>query len=287
MRQRKALTLAEAVVLVVVVALGLAIVSLHGCSRREKVKRTVCMSNLSCIGKALVLYKGTHRNRWPWIPGVTSDFSSIPTGRNRGRDPNSQADGPSDRSITSLMFLLVREHQPVQLFICPSTRDTKETNIRNFNVPDDEEPEYYWDFSGANNVSYSWQAPVKTPEGFRQGLSDNDPDAVVAADKTPLCDNPKWSPDDMSSTTKASVIYNNMSANHDGEVVNVLYVGMNVAASNRPDVGANRDNIYTASGHKTRGSRSATSLDISKHLSTRDSFLIGPVRGMMGRATGK
>ena len=287
MRQRKALTLAEAVVLVVVAAVGLATVSLHGCARREKVNRTVCMSNLACIGKALMLYKGTYRNNWPWIPNVTSDWSSVPTGTNRGRDPNSQADGPSDRSITSLMFLLVREDQPVQLFICPSTRDTKDTNTMNYNVPDGEEPEYYWDFSGASNVSYSWQAPVKASEGFRQGLSDNDPDAVVMADKTPLCDNPKWSPDDMSKTTKASVIYNNMSPNHGGEVVNVLYVGMNVAASNRPDVGANRDNIYTASGEKRRGSRGATSLDISKHLSTRDSFLIGPVRGMMAGATGK
>jgi hypothetical protein len=49
----------------------------------------------------------------------------------------------------------------------------------------------------------------------------------------------------------------------------------------------NRDNIYTASGDKRRGCRSATSLDISEHLSTCDSFLIGPVRGIIGKSAAK
>ncbi|MGB2824512.1 MAG: hypothetical protein WBF17_26285 [Phycisphaerae bacterium] len=49
----------------------------------------------------------------------------------------------------------------------------------------------------------------------------------------------------------------------------------------------NRDNVYTASGEKRRGSRSAASLDISEHLATRDSFLIGPVRGIIGKSAAK
>ena len=54
---------------------------------------------------------------------------------------------------------------------------------------------------------------------------------------------------------------------------------MNVHKSDRPDIGVNNDMIFTASGKQKRGSRSATSISIADHKSTRDTFLIGPVSG--------
>ncbi len=244
----------------------------------ELTNRTVCMSNLSSIGKALTLYKGMNNNEWPWIPHVRSDWSKVPTGANRDKDPFDDPNDVGDRSITSLAFLLVRDNQPVKLFICPSTDDQPDSALMHDSGGG---MEFYWDFSGASNCSYSWQAPVKAEDGtFRQGLNDNDNETAVIADRTPAASDPLWQPDDVSQLKPGKAMAPNMSRNHAGEQVNVLFVAMNVRKFDQPLVQYRPnlfDNIYTASNQKRRGSASSTSLDIAEHLSTRDTFLLGPV----------
>ena len=46
--------------------------------------------------------------------------------------------------------------------------------------------------------------------------------------------------------------------------------------------GIEKDMIYTASGDPAGGSAKATSVSIDDHLSTRDTFLIGPVGAAAG-----
>jgi len=246
--------------------------------------RTVCMSNLASIGKALVLYRADNDNAWPWIANVTGDWSRVPTGTNRGVDPAADPNDAGPRSITALMFLLVRDGQPVKLFVCPSTDDVKDNNIvDDANTPDDEEPPYFWDFSSHRNVSYSWQAPILDANGpYAQGLSDAANDSAVIADQTPAVGPERWDNTAWDPKLEGAAVEPHVSPNHQGVRLNLLYVGMNVSHSNRPDVGEGQDMIYTASGRAEGGSRSATSVDLADHRSRRDSFLIGPVPSAAG-----
>ena len=152
--------------------------------------------------------------------------------------------------------------------------------------PGQDEPDFYWDFSAARHVSYSWQAPVVDKNGkFRQGLSDVNNDAVVTADKTPAAGATQWNHKAWDPALTGPQVWPHMSPNHRGGQVNALYVGMNVAGCDRPDIGVARDMIYTAARKTKRGDRKATSIDIKDHMSRRDTFLIGPVAGKAGPGT--
>ena len=275
------MTLKELVVVVIVGIIVIAVVmALLPCMPHDGRTRseTACRGNLYHIGASLQAYLGANGYKWPWFANVKSDWSAVPTGRNRGRAPG---EDPGDRSITSLMFLLVRDEQPEGMFICGSTDDVKDPNIfdPNTGLTEDEELEYYWDFSSARNVSYSWQAPVKSEDGkFVNGINAGPKETVIVADKTPAVvpalkwDNTQWRPDLPDEQIRA-----HMSGNHDGKMVNVLRADMSTDKIERPDAGAGQDMIYTASGDRGGGSRSATSVNIADHLSVADSFLIGPV----------
>jgi hypothetical protein len=250
--------------------------------------RPICMSNLKSIGSALTLYKGSNDSKWPWMPGDCTGWETNPVGLNRElmKDPNTHP----ERSITALMFMLVRDNQPAKLFVCPSSVDTKDENIKDTdNAKGDEEGKYFWDFSNSYNVSYSWQGPIKDKDGkYRQGLNDNDNDTVVIADKTP-----RWGPQPWNNTAwdpalTGAQVQPHMSQNHSrGKVANALFVGINVNKFQRPDIGIDRDMIYTASGDPKGGSQKATSISLVDHLSTRNTFLIGPVPGPKESAEAK
>jgi hypothetical protein len=244
------------------------------------------MSNLQYINKAAMLYKSANNDAWPWIGEVTSDPTVVRTGTNRNRSPLKDPNAPCDRSITSLMFLLVRMDQPPGMFRCPSDKNSVVDDNTKFKDSQDDgdkdsgilEGEYYWDFSKPENVSYSWQAPIWKNGRFRQGIDGTETEPVVVADMTPRYGGfEKWTPRAIDGQSTQADIEKQLSQNHKGKQVNILRAAGNVAAVKRPDVGMYNDNIFTASGAPYDGSRSATSLDIRKHLSVRDTFLIGPV----------
>jgi hypothetical protein len=247
--------------------------------------RTYCMSNLRSINSAITLYKSANDGAFPWLYDTMTAWDTTPVGTNRNISPFGKGDDPNNprqRSITALMFMLVRQDQPPGMFRCPSDknsivdRDVKATRDDGDKASGVLEGDYYWDFSQPENVSYSYQAPIWKDGRFKQGIDNVETETVVIADMTPAVTRPGWKPADVTKLDGEAIEAQN-SPNHKGKQVNVLRVAGNVEQKKRPDVGIDKDNIYTASGDPNAGSRSATSLDIRKHLSTRDTFLIGPV----------
>jgi len=254
---------------------------------QELRNRTVCMSNLSGINKAIILYRSDNDNAFPWLNDKITAWDRTVVGTNRNVDPNGKLDDPNNprpRSITALMFMLVRQDQDPGMFRCPS--DTGASMDQEVKAMKDDgdvaQGGYYWDFAKPENVSYSYQAPIWKDGRFQQGADSSKFDTVVIADMTPAATNSQWKPADVSKRSGSAIEAQN-SPNHKGKQVNILRVAGNVGAAKRPDVGIDEDSIYTASGDPNAGSRSATSLDIRKHLSPSDTFLIGPV----GRSEGK
>jgi hypothetical protein len=252
---------------------------------RDLTNHTVCMSNLRSINCAIVLYKSANDGAWPWLYDKMTAWDTTEVGTNRNVDPNGTHDDPNNpkpRSITSLMFMLVRQDQPPGMFRCPFDRnsvvdrDVKATRDDGDKASGVLEGEYYWDFSKPENLSYSYQAPIWNNGRFTQGIDNVETETVVIADMTPAVTNPQWKPANITQLAGPDIEAQN-SPNHKGKQVNILRVAGNVEAQKRPDVGIDKDNIYTASGDPNAGSQGATSLDIRKHLSPRDTFLIGPV----------
>jgi hypothetical protein len=228
-----------------------------------------------------MLYMSASSRDYPWLRDTMTAWDTTPVGTNRNINPSGTKDDPNNpkpRSITALMFMLVRQDQPPGMFRCPSDKHSVvDRNVKaDANDGDVRKGEYYLDFSGPENVSYSWQAPIWKDGRFLQGIDGSKTETVVIADMTPAATNPQWKPADVTQLAGSAIEAQN-SPNHKGKFNNILRVAGNIQGAKRPDVGIDNDNIFTASGAPYAGSRGATSLDIRKHLSPRDTFLIGPV----------
>ncbi len=245
--------------------------------------RVYCMSNLRSINSAIMLYKSANDGCFPWLYDTMTAWDTTEVGTNRNVNPFGTKDDPNNprpRSITSLMFMLVRQDQPAGIFRCPSDRSGMLDDNPKARQDDGDmiAGNYYMDFSKPQNVSYSWQAPIWKNGRFAQGVDSAEPETVVAADMTPRYGwDEKWTPRPIDSQSTQADIEKQLSYNHNGKQVNILRVAGNISCVRRPDVGKDNDNIYTASGNPNSSSQGATSLDIRQHLSTRDTFLIGPV----------
>ena len=286
MRSRTGIALWQVIVAIVVVVGGLialaGVLAVAGLQRaNELTNRTVCMMNLSSLNKAIIIYKSENDGAFPWLYDTMSEWNTTAVGTNRAVSPFGENDNPNtpkQRSVTSLMFLLVRMNQSPGMFRCPSDRNSEVDLEFKAGADDGDvlEGEYYWDFSKPENVSYSWQAPLWKDNRFVQGIDYNETEAVMVGDMTPAATKPGWKAADASRLTGEATEAQN-SPNHRGQQNNVLRVAGYVQKQKRPNVGVDNDNIYTASGDPNAGSPSATSLDIRKHLSPGDTFLIGPV----------
>jgi len=246
--------------------------------------RTYCMSNLRSINSAITLYKSANDGAYPWLHDKITAWDTTLVGTNRNVDPNGMHDDPNNpkpRSITSLMFLLVRMNQPAGMFRCPDDqnsvvdRDVK-ADANNGDVP---EGKYYWDFSKPENLSYSYQAPrYISATTYANGIDNSLMELIVYADMTPKYQgDEKWTPIPITDQTSQADIEKQLSYNHKGKQVNILRVAGNVEAQKRPDVGDSQDQIYTTYGANFKARRSATSTTLTDHKKSRDTFLIGPV----------
>ena len=218
---------------------------------RQLAFRMTCGTNLSGIGKAMIIYSNDYEDELPRSGGENCTWSkNIPNWKadNRFAAYGIKDDGTGGRaSISSCFYLLVKYAEVTpKSFICKG--DTGATEFRPYQEgAGSAEFIKLWDFGPepSKHCSYSYHMPF----GQYKLTTSSEPGMAVAADRNPLQDSPSaaakmwpaiYDPDAGREAQK----YGN-AITHQEEGQNVLFLDCHVAFEKRPNCGINEDNIYT------------------------------------------
>ncbi len=210
--------------------------------------RIVCGSNLSGIGKAMLIYANDYEEKLPRAGGPNSRWTGhVPnwTADNRS-DAYGLADGDGEVSITASFYLLVKyEEMTTKSFVCDKERGTSEFKPLEYGVTDKELIDV-WDFgpNPSKHCSYSYHIPY----GPYPLTTSCEPGMAVAADRNPWMDTPTLKAKDFSRFKWNGTIEQQKAGNtivHQGDGQGVLFLDGSVRFEKRTYCGVNDDNIYT------------------------------------------
>lgn len=232
MKQRRAFSLIELLVVIGIIAVLMAILLPALEKARESALKVKCASNLRQVGQALVLYSNENHGQYPrttYIPGAPLTEGTGTT----ATDPFSPG-GVQPNDVTAAIFLLIRTQDALpQIFMCPYNdvnvfEADKATDIRNRS-----------NFTNyRKNLGYSYANPYPDAAAVATGYALTNrisPRFVLAADLNPgtLSENSK---------------------NHEDEGQNVLFADSHVEWKRENNCGINKDNIYRTKADAVTGS---------------------------------
>jgi hypothetical protein len=213
--------------------------------------RIVCGTNLSGLGKAMLIYSNDYDDEFPRAGGRSSVWSSqIPNwmAENRyeayGIDRNG---GGGEATISSSLYLLVKYAEVTpRSFICPGDEGTTEFNLADYEVVGKDLNEL-WDFGPEpyNHCSYAYHMPY----GVYALTTSREPGLAVLADRNPWMDSPAGAAKDFFRLINPEGDRENVEAcnaiAHDEKGQNVLFMDSHVSFETSSFCGINDDNIYT------------------------------------------
>ena len=250
--KRQGFTLVELLVVIAIIALLMGILMPALARVRQIAFRMVCGTNLSGIGKAMMIYANDYEDELPRAGGRNSTWAeTIPnwqaTNRFDAYSLNRTDGSGGTANISSCFYLLVKYAEVTpKSFICKGDSGTTE-----FRPADDgagsRDLIELWDFGSqpATHCSYSYHMPF----GLYALTTSSEPGMAVAADRNPLQDSPAATRKEWPSTFapdggKEAIKYGNAIA-HQEDCQNVLFLDIHVGQEKRPFCGINDDNIYT------------------------------------------
>jgi prepilin-type processing-associated H-X9-DG protein len=213
--------------------------------------RMVCGSNLSGIGKAMLIYANDYDDKLPRAGGKESVWAAKINdwkATDRHTAFNLEADGSGGQaSISSSFYLLVKfAHVTPKSFVCNEDRGATEFKPLDYGATNEKTVDL-WDF-GPNppkHCSYAYHIPY----GPYSLTTSGEPGMAVAADRNP------WIP---SPFVKAKKDFNKFDPNgkveqqrygnavvHKGNGQNVLFLDGSVRFEKRSYCAIDDDNIYT------------------------------------------
>lgn len=272
MRKSKGFTLIELLVVIAIIALLIGILMPVLARVRQIAFRVTCGTNLSGIGKAMLIYARDYRGEFPRSGGRESACDPVIPNWT-ARDPRTAfgldtAYSGGAASISSCFYLLVKYAGVTpKSFVCKGDSGTTEFKLSEFtaDVPAEADLIDVWDF-GPHRVdhqptmhcSYSYHTPFNVDQysGLYDLTLSSEPGMAVAADRNPWIKSPAAEAKDFSlfmpdlpplynGSSEQAKLGNAIAHQEDGQ--NVLFVDGHMAFERRSFCGADNDNIYTFS----------------------------------------
>jgi len=269
MKTKRGFTLVELLVVIAIIALLMGILMPALSRVRQLAFRLTCGTNLSGIGKAMLVYANDYEDELPRAGGRNTVWGGLsPTGWTAtdrrtafGLTPDSSG---GKATITSCFYLLIKYSEVTpKSFVCKGDAGTTEFKLSDqTSVPTNFELIDAWDFGppteSFKHCSYTYHVPF----GLYALTTSNEPGFDVAADRNPWIKSPAadpanwgaWKPDvtyvgGPIGTSDQAKLGNAIAHQNDGQ--NVLFLDSHVEFAKRAYCSVEDDNIYTVSTDTT------------------------------------
>ncbi len=269
---------AEALTVTLICLFMLAVIPLACRRTRSDAYRMTCGTNLSGLGKAMLIYSNDYDDELPRSGGRKSIWANkIPDWRASSRNAAYGIERNGDGgvgSISSCFYLLVKYAEVTpRSFVCKQDVGTSEFKPGEEGAGDVEVFDL-WDFGNdpTKRCSYSYHMPF----GKYPMTTSNEPGMAVAADRNPYIVSPMGGPKNMvgfNPNGDRNAVKVGNAIQHGGDGQNVLFLDSHVAFEKTPFCGINDDNIYTCwDGGDIR--RGAQPVLVSQPQDRMDSLLV-------------
>ena len=270
----KGFTLVELLVVIAIIALLMGILMPALSRVRQLAFRLTCGTNLSGIGKAMLLYANDYQDELPRAGGRSSTWGAVANWQAPSRNVayGMGVDGSAGKATISSCFYLLVKYTEVtpKSFICKGDSGTTEFKLSDLTTAPVATFELIdaWDFGPPTDAykhcSYSYHVPF----GVYALTVSSEPGFAVAADRNPFIVSPVGAPRDLTTfipdltaagfTGTSDQAKNGNCNAHQLDGQNVMFLDTHVAFEKRSFCSIEDDNIYLVSANALKGEAKGT-----------------------------